>query len=251
MTAYIAYLRVSTDRQGVNGLGLKAQETTIRRHIREGEDRLILPAMVETESGRKNDRPVLRQALSRCRVMGATLIVAKLDRLARDAAFVGTVRRAGVPVEFCDVPASKGATGEFILGVLAGVAQLEAELIAERTRAALAQVKQRGVKLGGDRGYRHTADEARTFGAQGGQRRAEMADAAAIAASGLLAEIKERLGAAASLNAIAREMDAIGARTPRGGSWTATAVKRALERVGSERPVQGRVMGVQGTSRHQ
>jgi DNA invertase Pin-like site-specific DNA recombinase len=230
MTAYVAYCRVSTDRQGVSGLGLEAQQATIRRHLRDGADALVMPFMIEVESGRKNDRPVLRQALSRCRIMGATLIVAKLDRLARDAAFVGTVRKAGVPVEFCDVPASKGATGEFVLGVLAGVAQLEAGLIAERTKAALAQAKERGVKLGGDRGHRHTAEAAKTFGSMGGQRRTEMAEASAQAAAGLLEELRERLGAAASLQAVAREMNAIGARTPRGGTWTATAVKRALER---------------------
>ena len=231
MTAYVAYCRVSTDRQGASGLGLEAQQATIRRHLRDGEDTLIMPFMIEVESGRKNDRPVLRQALSRCRLMGATLIVAKLDRLARDAAFVGTVRKAGVPVEFCDIPASKGATGEFILGVLAGVAQLEAGLIAERTKAALAQAKERGAKLGGDRGHRHTAEAAKAFGALGGQRRVEMANASAQAAAGLLEELRERLGAASSLQAIAREMNAMGARTPRGGKWTATAVKRALERV--------------------
>jgi DNA invertase Pin-like site-specific DNA recombinase len=230
MTAYIAYCRVSTDRQGISGLGLEAQEATIRRYLRDGLDHLVLPVMVEVESGRKNGRPVLRQALDRCRLMGATLVVAKLDRLARDAAFVGTVRRSGVLVEFCDVPASKGATGEFILSVLAGVAQLEAGLISERTKAALAQAKARGARLGGDRGHRHTAIEAKAFGAMGGQRRAEMADAAAMAASGLLFEVRGRLGADASLQGIAREMNTAGARTPRGGAWTATAVKRALAR---------------------
>ena len=230
MTSFIAYCRVSTDRQGVSGLGLEAQQVTIRKHLRP-EDSLALPVMIEVESGRRSDRPVLRQALSRCRVMGATLIVAKLDRLARDAAFVSTVRKAGVPVTFCDVPASQGATGEFLLGVLAGVAQLEAGLIAERTTAALAAAKARGVKLGGDRGHRHTAEAAKAFGAQGGQRRAEMADAAALAASGLLSEVREHLGDSASLQAIARQMNGIGAKTPRGGAWTATAVKRALARV--------------------
>ena len=144
MTAYVAYCRVSTDRQGASGLGLDAQEATIRRHLRD-DDKLILPVMVEVESGTRRTRPVLRQAVARCRVMGATLIVARLDRLARDAEFVSTIRKAGVAVEFCDVPASKGATGDFILGVLAGVAQLEAGLIAERTKAALALAKARGV----------------------------------------------------------------------------------------------------------
>src|SRR5579875_1786720 len=140
MTAYIGYCRVSTDSQGKRGLGLEAQEATIRRHLRDA-DKLLLPIMVEVESGKRSDRPVLRKALDRCRVMGATLLVAKLDRLARNRAFVGTIMASGVPVEFCDIPASKGATGAFLLGVMAEVAQLEAGLISERTKAALAQAK--------------------------------------------------------------------------------------------------------------
>lgn len=116
--------------------------------------------------------------------------------------------------------------------ILAGLAQLEAGLISERTKAALAHAKERGSKLGGDRGHRHTAEEARSFGALGGQRRSEMADAAALAASDLLAEVRERLGGdSASLEAVAREMNALGAKTPRGGQWPATAVKRASERI--------------------
>lgn len=227
MTAYIAYCRVSTDRQGTSGLGLDAQEATIRRHLRD-DDNLVLPVMVEVESGTRRDRPILRRAVARCRVMGATLIVAKLDRLARDSAFVSTIKKSGVRVEFCDVPASQGPTGDFILGVLAGVAQLEAGLISERTKAALAQSKK---KLGGDRGHRHTAEDARAYGLLGGQRLAEAADAAALAASDLLAEVRTRLGNSPSLQAVAREMNAIGARTPRGGQWTATAVKRAVARI--------------------
>ena len=230
MTTYIAYCRVSTDRQGISGLGLEAQEATIRRHLRE-DDRLVLPVMVEVESGTRRTRPVLRQAVARCQVMGATLILARLDRLARDSEFVSTIRKSGIAIEFCDVPASKGATGEFVLSTLANVAQLEAGLIAERTKAALAQVKMRGVKLGGDRGHRHTAEDARAFGALGGQVRAAKADASALAASFMLDEVRQRLGADASLQAMAREMNAIGAKTPRGGQWTATAVKRAAERV--------------------
>ena len=230
MTTYIGYCRVSTDSQGQSGLGLQAQEATIRRHLRD-DDRLLLPMMVEVESGKRVDRPVLRKALDRCRVMGATLLVAKLDRLARDSAFVRTLMRAGVPVEFCDLPATKGATGSFLLGIMAEVAQLEAGLISERTKAALAQLKASGVSLGGDRGYRHEADDARRFGAQGGAVRAAKANIVALSAADLIAETQAKLGTTASLNAIAKALNAEGAQTPRGGSWTATAVKRAMVRI--------------------
>ncbi len=230
MTAYVGYCRVSTDGQGQSGLGLEAQEATIRRHLRH-DDKLLLPMMVEVESGKRVDRPVLRKALDRCRVMGATLLVAKLDRLARDSAFVRTLMRAGVPVEFCDLPATKGATGSFLLGIMAEVAQLEAGLISERTKAALGQLKARGVALGGDRGFRHTADNARRYGAEGGAKRAAQADVVALSAADLIAEVQAKLGAAASLNAVAKALNAEGAQTPRGGAWTATAVKRALGRI--------------------
>ena len=230
MTAYVGYCRVSTDGQGQSGLGLNAQEATIRRHLG-SDDRLLMPMMVEVESGRRVDRPVLRKALDRCRLMGATLLVAKLDRLARDSAFVRTLMRAGVPVEFCDLPATKGATGSFLLGIMAEVAQLEAGLISERTKAALAQLKARGVALGGDRGFRHVAEDARRYGAEGGAKLAAKADVAALSAADLIAEVQTRLGAAASLNAVAKALNAEGAQTPRGGAWTATAVRRAMARI--------------------
>lgn len=230
MTNYVGYARVSTDGQGKSGLGLDAQQATINRHLRDG-DKLLLPIMVEVESGKRNDRPVLRKALDRCRVMGATLLVAKLDRLARNRDFVGAIMRSGVPVEFCDIPASKGATGAFLLGVMAEVAQLEAGLISERTKAALGQAKERGVKLGGDRGHRHAPDDARRHGQAGGAKRREMAETAALSASDLIAEVQARL-AAPTLGATAKALNEMGAKTPRGGAWTATAVKRALARIG-------------------
>ena len=229
MTLFIGYARVSTEGQGTSGLGLEAQETTIRGGINEG-DKLLTPIMVEVESGTRRDRPVLRKALDRCRVMGATLLVAKLDRLARNRAFVGEVLRSGIPVEFCDLPASQGATGAFILGIMAEVAQLEAGLIGERTKAALAAAKARGTTLGGDRGHRHTAEDARTFGSAGGAKRRQAADMAALSAADMIADIRAKLPGA-SLGATAKALNDAGALTPRGGSWTATAVKRALARI--------------------
>lgn len=219
MTAYIGYARVSTEGQGRSGLGLEAQETTIRRHLRD-DDKLLMPIMVEVESGRKAERPVLAAALARCRLVGATLLVAKLDRLARNRAFVGTVLASGVPVEFCDIPASKGATGTFILGIMAEVAQLEAGLISERTRAALAAAKARGVKLGGHKGY---VPDAALATAQ----RRQQADTFAARVAPLITEMRDN---GASLNAIARSLAEQGVVTPRGGAWTATAVRNVLAR---------------------
>jgi DNA invertase Pin-like site-specific DNA recombinase len=220
MTNYIGYARVSTEGQGRSGLGLEAQETTIRAHLRDG-DTLLQPIMVEVESGRRDARPVLAAALARCRLVGGTLLVAKLDRLARNRAFVGTIMASGVPVEFCDVPASKGATGAFILGIMAEVAQLEAGLISERTRAALQAAKARGVKLGG---YRGKSVDGRLGAAAG----AAKADAFAARVLPVATAMRQ---AGMSLDTIARNLTEQGIVTPRGGAWTATGVRRILGRL--------------------
>ena len=219
MTNYVGYARVSTEGQGRSGLGLEAQEATIRNHMRDG-DRLLQPVMVEVESGRKADRPVLIEALARCRLIGATLLVAKLDRLARNRAFVGTVMASGVPVEFCDVPASKGATGAFILGIMAEVAQLEAGLISERTKAALQAAKARGTKLGGFRGRK-------VDGALGADANRSKADAFASRVAPTITKLRQE---GMSLNAIAKALTEQGVVTDREGNWTATAVRRVLAR---------------------
>lgn len=225
MTIYIGYARVSTDKQGRSGLGLEAQEATIRRHLA-AADTLLMPIMVEVESGRKADRPVLAAALAKCRLHGATLLVAKLDRLARDAAFVASLMASGVPVEFCDLPQSKGATGTFLLGIMAHVAQLEAGLISERTKAALQAARERGVKLGG---YRGGPTPSAAVAASRAARGRVASQAKANARAELLAPTLGEL-AGLSLHQMASELTRRGIVTPRGGSWTATAVRRALAR---------------------
>jgi DNA invertase Pin-like site-specific DNA recombinase len=228
MTNYIGYARVSTDKQGRSGLGLEAQEATIRRHLRD-DDKLLLPIMVEVESGRRSDRPVLLKALERCRMHKATLLVAKLDRLARNRDFVSTVMKSGVSVEFCDIPASKGATGAFLLGIMAEVAQLEAGLISERTKAALAAAKARGVKLGGWRGGPKVDPTTMLQrAAKGWETNREKACLFAERVAPMAREMRD---AGMSFGAIADAFAAQGIVTPRGGtSWTATAVRRVLMR---------------------
>ena len=140
---YVAYLRVSTQKQGYSGLGLEAQKEIIQNHLRE-----ITPIAeyTEIESGRKTDkgRPQLRNALEHCRKEGAVLIVAKLDRLARNVSFLSSLLENDVEIIFCDFPQAN----KMVLHILAAISQYEAELIATRTKQALAAKKIRGAKLG-------------------------------------------------------------------------------------------------------
>jgi len=214
---YIGYCRVSTKAQGQSGLGLDAQEAAILRHLR-SDDKLLAPVMVEVESGRKSDRPVLQAALARCRLVGATLLVAKLDRLARNRAFIGTILASGVLVEFCDLPTIKGATGSFLLGIMAEVAQLEAGLISERTKAALKASKK---ALGGYRGG--PVPDSRLSVAS----RQRTADIFAERVAPMAGDMRAK---GLSFGAIAAELTDQSILTPRGGAWTATAVRRVLVR---------------------
>lgn len=142
---YVAYYRVSTDRQGQSGLGLEAQRAAVQAHGGE-----IASEYVEVESGAKSKRPQLAAALAECERTGATLIVAKLDRLARDAKLILQLVDAGARVKFLDLPDidTSGPLGRFMLTILASVAELERGLISKRTKAALAAKSARGHKLG-------------------------------------------------------------------------------------------------------
>src|SRR3954451_20217205 len=148
---FVSYLRVSTAKQGHSGLGLEAQRETVAAFLNGGNWRLI-GEFVEVEGGRVSERPQLAAALARCRVMGATLVVANVSRLTRNPDFMSRLVEAGVEVRFCDLPKIEGPAGRFMLRQMLAVAELEAGLISERTKKALAAAKARGVKLGGDRG---------------------------------------------------------------------------------------------------
>src|SRR5215472_1667667 len=146
MATFIAYLRVSTDKQGHSGLGLDAQRSAVQRHASSTGDR-IAAEFVEIESGRKSDRPELTAALAACRARRAVLLIAKLDRLARNVAFVSNLMEAGVEFVAADMPTVNRLT----VHILAAVAEEEARMISARTKAALEAAKARGVRLGNPR----------------------------------------------------------------------------------------------------
>src|SRR4051812_30379048 len=143
---WVAYYRVSTAKQGASGLGLEAQREAVAGYLN-GGDWQLAAEFTEVESGRKNDRPELAKALAMCRRIGATLIIAKLDRLARNVAFVSNLMESGVEFTAVDFPTANRLT----IHILAAVAEHEAAMTSTRTKAALAAAKARGVKLGGDR----------------------------------------------------------------------------------------------------
>lgn len=144
---YIAYYRVSTARQGKSGLGLEAQRAAVLAYLNGGNWELTAE-FCEVESGKTSDRPQLAAALAACRLHRATLVIAKLDRLSRDAAFLLGLQNAGVRFVAVDMPEAN----ELVVGIMACVAQAERKMISDRTKAALAAAKVRGVKLGGFRG---------------------------------------------------------------------------------------------------
>jgi DNA invertase Pin-like site-specific DNA recombinase len=218
---FVSYLRVSTARQGSSGLGLEAQRDAVQRHLNGGQHEL-LGEYVEIESGRHNDRPQLAKALIHCRLTGATLIVAKLDRLARNQAFLMAVYEGTGEggVVFCDLPRiPPGPVGKFLVQQMAAVAELEAGLISQRTKEALARSTK---KLGGYRGGKK-ADPALAAAA-----RRKAADTFAASVGPIIAELR---GAGLSLRQTAAELASRGIRTPRGGAWTAAAVKNVLDRI--------------------
>jgi DNA invertase Pin-like site-specific DNA recombinase len=219
MTVYVAYCRVSTEKQGKSGLGLEAQQAAIQAFLRPG-DELIQPPYVEIESGKRSDRPKLQEAIERCRKTGATLLIAKLDRLSRDAHFLLGLQKAGVRFVAADMPSAN----ELMVGMMALFAQEERRLISERTKAALKAAKARGQKLGGDRGYRPATPPDHTKASEGRIRKADHK------AHAILPVIKRIQREADSLKGIADRLNEMGHTGPRGGAWTATAVKRALAR---------------------
>src|SRR5215469_491910 len=155
---FFSYLRVSTDKQGERGYGLEAQRKAITDYLNGGPWQL-LSEFVEVESGKRNDRPQLTSALAACKKHRAKLIIAKLDRLSRNVAFIAALMDGKVDFVCCDFPSANRLT----LHILAAVAEHEREMISDRTKAGLAAAKARGVRLGNRRNLR----EAQAKGAHG------------------------------------------------------------------------------------
>ncbi|MEZ5732542.1 MAG: recombinase family protein [Paracoccaceae bacterium] len=220
---FIAYERVSTARQGQSGLGLAAQRSTIDAFaMARGGD--LLGRFTEIESGRTADRPELARALQLARLTGATLVIAKLDRLSRNAAFLLTLRDSGVKFIACDMPEANDLT----VGIMALVAEAEREAISRRTKEALAVAKARGVKLGNPNG----AESLRRAGKGGMALRAAVsanADAHALDLASVIAGIRSE--GPTSLRSLAEELNARGMRTRRGGRWHVSNVRNLLRRL--------------------
>lgn len=229
---FVAYLRVSTARQGRSGLGLEAQREAVRQFVIARAGSILAPEFLEIESGKKDDRPKLAEAIKRCRLTGATLIVAKLDRLSRDAAFLMALQKSSVAFVAADLPDANTMT----VGVMATVAQYEREAISARTKAALAasQARRKSAIAAGDRsvrllgGLRQNAPDITHYQKEGVRAVQQKARAAAEERREV---IEELIDEGLSLNAIAARLNNASIRTPRGGVWTCTAVKRAMARL--------------------
>ena len=207
---FVAYYRVSTARQGASGLGLDAQRAAVAAHVR-GDD--VVAEFTEVESGKRNDRPQLAAALAAARKAKATLIIAKLDRLARNVAFIATLMDTrGVEFTACDYPQASRLT----LHIMAAVAENEAKAISERTRVALQAAKARGTVLGST-GRAHAPRACAANSAQAAARREQVAP--------MIQEI--RRSGISTLQGIAHILNLRGVKTPRGGEWTPTQVSRA------------------------
>ncbi|WP_457798921.1 recombinase family protein [Methylocystis sp. S23] len=214
---YIAYYRVSTQKQGRSGLGLEAQQEAVRTFLNGGYWKLAAE-IVEVESGKRSDRPKLAEALRLCRLHGATLIIAKLDRLARNVAFVSAIMESGVEFVAADFPQANRLT----IHILAAVAEHEAKAISDRTKAALQAAKARGTKLGGFRGVKVDS-------AAGRAARAAQADNRAADLGPIIADLRST--GVTSLGGIAAALNEKGIPTAKGGKWQAVQVQRVLARL--------------------
>jgi DNA invertase Pin-like site-specific DNA recombinase len=215
---FVAYYRVSTQRQGESGLGLEAQRAAVQTYLNGGSWSL-LGEHIEVETGKNNDRVELQRALDMCRRNKAKLIIAKLDRLSRNLAFIATLMDAGVEFIAVDNPHASRLT----LHILAAVAEHERVMISERTKVALQAAKARGTVLGNP-----SLGEARKRG-----HAAQRAMAGQFAANVLPVMRELQAAGVTSRNAIAGELNRRGVKTARGGAWTHVTVGNVLARAAS------------------
>jgi DNA invertase Pin-like site-specific DNA recombinase len=224
MTKFVSYLRVSTAKQGLSGLGIDAQRTAVSCYIFANAGKLVREVQ-EIESGKRNDRPALLEALRLCRVHNGTLVIAKLDRLARNVAFISNLMESKVDFVAVDLPQANRMT----IHILAAVAEGEAAMISTRTKAALAAAKVRGVQLGR---VNTTRDELRRMAKAGTTIAARLRQANAAKRredlEPVLADIKIQLSGQLTLRRTAAELNRRGIPAARGGEWSAAQVLRLL-----------------------
>lgn len=223
-TKAIAYYRVSTAKQGASGLGLDAQRSAVEAFCTGRGWDIIAPPFMEVESGKRNDRPELIAAIERCKLTGAMLVVAKLDRLSRNLAFLATLQESGIQFVAADMPEAN----ELTVHIMAAVAQAERKMISARTKAALAAAKANGRKLGNPNG----AAAFRRAG-KGNQAALQAVSANADSHAKQLAPTISRLKAegVTSCRQISKALNAQGILTPRGGNWHPSSVHNVLSRL--------------------
>ncbi len=221
---FVAYFRVSTQRQGVSGLGLEAQREAVRRFLNGGDWELVAEFQ-EIETGKGANalarRPELRAALAECRKSGATLLIAKLDRLARNVHFVSGLMESKVRFVACDIPEAN----ELTIHSMAAFAEHEAKRISQRTKDALAAAKARGVVLGAT-GWKNLRPDV--------EKRQAAADAYAATLRPTLDGMKAR---GLTQRAMVAELNAIRVPAPRGGVWGLSQLQRVLHRSSGHSPV--------------
>jgi len=220
----VCYLRVSTARQGASGLGLEAQRAAVQAHAT-GAGMTVVAEYLEVESGKRDDRPQLAAALTACRLHKATLLIAKLDRLSRSVRTLSAIMDSGVEFACADNPHANRLT----LHLMAAMAEYERDMISQRTKAALAAAKARGVKLGNPNGAAHLHDKCHEAVAASAEARRARALSDAEALKPMLAEI----GLDQSNAELARQLNVRGLPAPSGGIWRAGQVRRVLLRCAS------------------
>jgi len=208
---FIAYYRVSTEQQGMQGNGMAAQRKAVEDYLNGGSWKLV-GEFTEVESGKRSDRPELAKAIAACKKHRAKLVIAKLDRLSRNVHFISGLMERKIDFVACDMPSANA----FMINIYAAVAQEERRMISDRTKAGLAAARARGVVLGSPK-----------LPEINGVRQAD-ATARAQAIAPVLAEL-----AGMSARAAAAELNDRGVETPTGAPWSAKTVIRVRERLGS------------------